>query len=67
MNNKIDRHELYQKSVQDPETEINLMVEKYQEIRGRVPVSFREDFCGTAFLSVEWCKRNPENTAIGVD
>ena len=67
MNNKVDRHDLYQKSVQDPETEINLMVEKYQKIRGRAPVSFREDFCGTAFLSVEWCKSNPENTAIGVD
>lgn len=67
MSNLVDRHDLYQKSVQDPETEINLLIEKYKELRGKEPFSFREDFCGTAFLSVEWCKQNPEHTAQGVD
>lgn len=62
-----DRHVLYQKSVQDPETEVELLEEKFRELRGKKPYSLREDFCGTAFLSVEWCKSHPRRTAVGVD
>ena len=62
-----DRHVLYQKSVQEPEAEIELMNEKYLELRGRKPVSLREDFCGTAYLSVAWCLADPAHTAVGVD
>lgn len=62
-----DRHVLYQKSVQDTDTEIELMVEKFHEIRGRDPLSFREDFCGTALLSVAWALGDPQRTAQGVD
>ena len=62
-----DRHILYQKSVQDTEVELSLMVEKYKAIRGREPLSFREDFCGTALLSVDWCKSLETRTAQGID
>lgn len=62
-----NRHDLYQKSVQDTDTELELMVEKFQEIRGRVPLSFREDFCGTALLSIAWCLSGEDRTAQGVD
>lgn len=62
-----DRHILYQKSVQDTETEIVLMLEKYREIRGKDPLSFREDFCGTALLSTAWCMGDDRRTAQGVD
>lgn len=62
-----DRHVLYQKSVQDPATEIELMVEKFSALRGREPVSLREDFCGTALLSVAWAASKSERTAVGVD
>jgi SAM-dependent methyltransferase len=62
-----DRHVLYQKAVQDPATEIELMVEKFTALRGREPVSLREDFCGTALLSVAWAASKPERTAVGVD
>ena len=64
---KADHHELYQKSVQDTETEISLMLEKFKALRGREPVHFREDFCGTGLLSVDWCRGNPDRTAHGVD
>ncbi len=64
---QMDRHILYQKSVQDPETEIEFLVEKYKELRGKEPVVLREDFCGTAFLATEWCKSNPKFKAIGID
>jgi hypothetical protein len=62
-----DRHELYQLSVQEPEHELELIQEKYLSLRGRKAVSFREDFCGTAKFSVEWCKLAKENTAQGID
>jgi len=65
--NNADRHALYQKSVQDTETELTLMVEKYEQLRGKEPLSFREDFCGTALLSVDWCKRSDKCTAQGID
>ncbi len=64
---RADRHSLYQKSVQDPEAEVALMVEKFTELRGHAPRVFREDFCGTALLSLEWCRGDRERRAVGVD
>jgi len=62
-----DRHVLYQYSVQAPDAEVEFMEKTFRELRGRNPLSMKEDFCGTAFLSVEWCKSDPNRTAIGVD
>lgn len=62
-----DKHELYEKSVQSPESDLEFMAETYQKLRDKPPVIMREDFCGTAFLSVEWCKQDPERKAVGVD
>lgn len=62
-----DRHVLYQCSVQAPEAEVEFMDKTFRELRGRTPLSMKEDFCGTAFLSAEWCKSDPDRTAIGVD
>jgi len=62
-----DRHVLYQLSVQAPEAEVEFMDKTFRELRGRKPLSMKEDFCGTAFLSAEWCKSDPNRTAIGVD
>jgi len=67
MAQQADKHVLYEKSVQAPETEIELMIETFKEIRGWEPMSLREDFCGTALLITEWCKTNPQRTAQGVD
>ena len=62
-----DRHEMYQYAVQAPENEVEFFEETYQKLRGKKPLSMKEDFCGTSYLSVEWCKSDPERTAIGVD
>ncbi len=62
-----DRHVLYQQSVQMPEVEVDFFTQTFQEIRGKFPLIMKEDFCGTALLSVEWAKSNPHRTAIGVD
>ncbi len=62
-----DRHDLYQRSVQAPEMEIEFVDTTFRTLRKRRPVSFREDFCGTALLSATWVKSQPERTATGVD
>ena len=62
-----DRHVLYQESVQAPESDVEFFIDTYKELRGKEALSMREDFCGTALLSVDWCKTNPQRTAVGVD
>ncbi|MCK5386356.1 MAG: class I SAM-dependent methyltransferase, partial [Gammaproteobacteria bacterium] len=67
MAEQADRHTLYQESVQFPEAEVDFMSKTFQKLRGRKALSMKEDFCGTAYLATEWCKSDPERTAIGVD
>jgi len=62
-----DKHLLYQKSVQCPEVEVAFFNKVFRKKRGRKPMSMREDFCGTAFLSTEWCTSHPKRTAVGID
>lgn len=62
-----DRHELYEASVQDPPTEVEVFDRLFRRYRGRRPLSLREDFCGTACLAVTWAGSGPKRTAIGVD
>lgn len=62
-----DRHELYQLSVQNVESEIDFVDATYQALRGRHAVRLREDFCGTGNTSCEWVRRRPSNLACGLD
>ncbi|MHC4909948.1 MAG: class I SAM-dependent methyltransferase [Planctomycetota bacterium] len=62
-----DRHELYELSVQEPESEVELIEQVWREQRNRPCRHIREDFCGTAVVCSEWVKRHAANTAIGVD
>jgi hypothetical protein len=62
-----DIHDLYQKAVQAPEADVEFFLTAFSKLRDRKPLIMREDFCGTALLSVEWCKTDPERTAIGID
>jgi SAM-dependent methyltransferase len=62
-----DKHELYQKSVQDPEIEIAFLHRVYKKTFGKAPLSLREDFCGTALFCADWVKSQPDRTAIGID
>jgi SAM-dependent methyltransferase len=61
------RHELYQKSVQNPKREVEFYRKIYRMIFKTIPTNFREDFCGTGRLSCEWVKNNVYNTAVGLD
>jgi len=62
-----DKHDLYQRSVQDPETELYFMNRVYKALRKRAPLTLREDFCGTALLCATWVKSSPERRAQGID
>jgi cyclopropane fatty-acyl-phospholipid synthase-like methyltransferase len=63
----VDRHKLYEESVQDAEFETEFVAGIFKKIRGVEPRSLREDFCGTANAACEWVRRHPANTAVGVD
>jgi SAM-dependent methyltransferase len=64
---RADRHELYEASVQDVESEVDFMRETYESLRGKPAKRFREDFCGTASACCEWVRRDAANIAVGVD
>jgi hypothetical protein len=62
-----DKYELYQLAVQSPESDVDFLIETYEELNGRPPRHLREDFCGTALVCCEWVGRHAENTAEGYD
>jgi len=62
-----DRHDLYENSVQNAETEVDFVSETFESIRKRKIKLLREDFCGTASVCCEWVSRGKDHLAIGVD
>jgi SAM-dependent methyltransferase len=62
-----DRYDLYQRSVNSPDTDVEFLRDTYREIRGKDPHHLREDFCGTALLASEWIKQGEGFTAEGFD
>lgn len=64
---RADRHELYELAVQAPENDLDFFAKTFRDLVGREARSLREDFCGTAQLAATWCKRDDQNTAIGID
>jgi SAM-dependent methyltransferase len=67
MAEQADIHDLYEKSVQNVEGEVEFLQTTFEAIRGRPGHLFREDFCGTAAASCEWVRQGPDFKAIGVD
>jgi len=62
-----DRHDLYQRSVQDTEAEIDFVEETWSQLRHRPAEILREDFCGTANTACEWVRRGERHYSIGID
>ena len=62
-----DRHDLYQRSVNSPETDVDFTPKTFEVLRGRPARVLREDFCGTAALAAEFLGRDPANRAQGYD
>lgn len=62
-----DRHELYERAVQDPKNDAATLAKLYRRYRKTAATSLREDFCGTATLAAHWAKAKPERRAWGID
>jgi len=62
-----DLHELYEAAVQNVQEQVHFITTTFEEIRGRVPLSFREDFCGTASAACQWVRQGKNRYSFGVD
>ncbi len=62
-----DRHDLYQRSVQAEDFDVEFITRVFRKHRKRKPLSLREDFCGTALLCAAWILSDRKRTATGVD
>ncbi|WP_182870291.1 class I SAM-dependent methyltransferase [Stieleria mannarensis] len=62
-----DKFDLYEKSVQTPEHEVEFFEQAYREAYKRKPLTLREDFCGTFAVCCKWVASSPRRTAFGVD
>ena len=61
------KYSLYERSVQNPEGDVEFVNEKFKEIRGKAPLSLREDFGGTGFLCCEWVKQSQDHRSFVID
>lgn len=64
---RADLFDLYQRSVQSPDHEVDFFDRVFREEYDRKPLTLREDFCGTAAVCCEWAKSNKKRTAVGID
>jgi SAM-dependent methyltransferase len=62
-----DPYDLYQRSVQNVEHEVDFVDRVFLRLRGRRARSLREDFCGTGNTACEWVRRRRANVAVGLD
>jgi SAM-dependent methyltransferase len=67
MAEQADIYELYEEAVQSVEAEVEFLNDTFRKIRGREPLSFREDFCGTASAACAWVRSGSRRHAFGVD
>lgn len=67
MAQRADKYKLYQESVQLPDYDVGFFTQAYEEIRGKTPLHFREDFCGTFAVSCAWVRSDSQRTAVAVD
>jgi hypothetical protein len=66
-NLKPSKFRLYEECVQSPNWQVDYLPQFHTWLTGAAPRSFREDFCGSARVACEWVKRDPRNTALGLD
>ena len=62
-----DIHWLYEASVQNVDTDLDIGARIYRTHWKRKPLTVREDFCGTAKLAARWVERGKLHEAWGID
>lgn len=64
---QFDKYELYRKSVQSPDSDVEFFRDVYRELKKKDPKTLREDFSGTFLISCEWVKYKKHHVAHAVD
>ena len=67
MAEKADKFDLYQKSVQTPDHEVEFFEQAFRDAYRKKPLTLREDFCGTFAVCCDWVASDPKRTALGID
>lgn len=62
-----DKYDLYQRAVQVPEADVRFFNRAFRNLRGRAPLTLREDFGGTGHLSSQWVRSRPDREAWAID
>lgn len=62
-----DKYKYYLRSVQSPENDVIFLRDVYKELKGKKPITLREDFCGTFAILCEWVKLSKSHLGIGID
>lgn len=62
-----DKYFYYRNSVQAPDNDVQFLRDTYRELKGKDPITLREDFCGTFSICCEWAKLGPKYKAVGID
>lgn len=63
----LEKYRLYEASVQNPEADIKFINKVYKDEFKKLPLTLREDFCGTGKLACEWVKQSKEHNSHGID
>jgi SAM-dependent methyltransferase len=64
---RADKYDLYQRSVQETDPDLELLARIFKNHYGRPPRLLREDFCGTAAMACRWVELHRENRSYGID
>ncbi len=64
---QVDQYEIYQRAVQSPEVDVELIQAIYQSSRKNPAYHLREDFCGTGVTLSQWIQQGKEFTGEGFD
>lgn len=64
---RADKHDIYQRAVQSPEADIELLQNLYRKSRGRKAWRLREDFCGTGLTLAHWVAKGKRYYGEGFD
>jgi len=61
------KYRLYEESVQCHESDIEFLNQEFKKEYGKVPLTLREDFGGTAAMAIDWVAQSDKHYSWGID
>ncbi|GAB4406469.1 MAG: hypothetical protein OHK0056_05350 [Bacteriovoracaceae bacterium] len=61
------KYDLYEKSVQNPQNDMEFLNQEFVRLRDRQAFTLREDFAGTGMLACKWASQSKEHFSWAVD